>query len=499
MAGRKLNVFLCHASQDKPVVRNLHQRLSAEGWIDPWLDEEKLLPGQDWDMEIELALADSDAVVVYLSNTSVNKEGYVQREINAVLSKALEKPEGAIFVIPVRLDDCEVPRRLRKWQHVDYFPQENHGTAFQRLRGSLAVRAGKLQIPTDKSLDEHDRGREKLLEPAHGNGDKEAQEIGSRLGASALKEIIRADYAGERGKLTADLLKTERQQAAFCALSQLTDADAVEFLQALTPDGLEFVPAGEFPMGSTRFENESPLTNVRVNSFYIARYLVTNGEFRVFMLDGGYSRREFWTRAGWAWVQTNHRGSPWRWNSQCWQYKARHPVEWLSWYEAAAYVRWMAVRTGGLYRLPTEAEWEKAASWDAETQTKREYPWGNDFEPRLCNLNNPHGTRPVGAFSPTGDSPYDAADMVGQVWQWTSSLRWPYPYNPEDGREDPEALGERVFRGGCWANSDPGFVRCASRYVESNPTWPDMNTNGEYEGPCGLRLVLGVSASVERR
>ena len=103
---RKLRVFLCHSSNDKPAVRELYGRLKAEGWIDPWLDEEKLLPGQDWDLEIEKAVEASDAVIVFLSNNSVSKEGYVQRELRFVLRIADFKPEGTVFVIPMRLEDC---------------------------------------------------------------------------------------------------------------------------------------------------------------------------------------------------------------------------------------------------------------------------------------------------------------------------------------------------------------------------------------------------------
>ena len=132
---RKLRVFLCHSSQDKPIVRELYQRLNAEGWIDPWLDEEKLLPGQDWDMEIEKAVEAADAVIVCLSNNSVTKEGYIQKELRKVLDVADEKPEGTIFIIPVRLDDCPVPRRLKKWQYVDYFPDSrNADNVIQRYR-----------------------------------------------------------------------------------------------------------------------------------------------------------------------------------------------------------------------------------------------------------------------------------------------------------------------------------------------------------------------------
>jgi len=141
---RKLRVFLCHASQDKPVVRELYQRLNAEGWIDPWLDEEQLLPGQDWNMEIEKAVEAANAVIVCLSNNSVSKEGYVQREMKFVLDIALEKPEGTIFVIPLRLDDCQVPRRLRGWQYVDYFPAEQQERAYPRLVQSLRFRFDQL-------------------------------------------------------------------------------------------------------------------------------------------------------------------------------------------------------------------------------------------------------------------------------------------------------------------------------------------------------------------
>ena len=143
---RKLHVFLCHASQDKPVVRELHQRLLAEDWIDPWLDEDRLLPGQDWNLEIEKAVESSDAVIVCVSSTSIAKEGYIQKELRKVLNIALEKLEGAIFVLPVRLDDCELPRQLRDRQALNYFPESNRAAAFDRLKASLKIRKDGLGI-----------------------------------------------------------------------------------------------------------------------------------------------------------------------------------------------------------------------------------------------------------------------------------------------------------------------------------------------------------------
>lgn len=143
---RKLRVFFCYASQDKPAVRELYQRLAAEPWIDPWLDEEKLLPGQDWNLEIEKAVEASDAVIVCVSSTSIAKEGYVQKELRRVLNIALEKLEGAIFVLPVRLDDCPIPRQLRDKQVLDYFPVSTQSAAYDKLRTALSIRKDSLGI-----------------------------------------------------------------------------------------------------------------------------------------------------------------------------------------------------------------------------------------------------------------------------------------------------------------------------------------------------------------
>ena len=104
--NRPLRVFLCHSSNDKPAVRELYQQLRAEPWIQPWLDEEELYPGADWNLEIEKAVEASDAILVCLTNGSITKEGYVQRELRVVLDFADYKPEGTLYIIPVRLEEC---------------------------------------------------------------------------------------------------------------------------------------------------------------------------------------------------------------------------------------------------------------------------------------------------------------------------------------------------------------------------------------------------------
>lgn len=145
-ATPKLRVFLCHSSNDKLIVRDLYRRLDAEGWIDAWLDEVKLYPGQDWNFEIEKAVEAADVILVCLTNNSVNKEGYIQRELRIVLDLADYKPEGTLFIIPVRLEECEPPRRLRTWHYADYFPEEERNRSYKRLLDSLRMRAKRLGI-----------------------------------------------------------------------------------------------------------------------------------------------------------------------------------------------------------------------------------------------------------------------------------------------------------------------------------------------------------------
>ena len=113
--SRKLMVFLCHASQDKPVVQELYQRLLVEGWIDPWLDKEKLLIGEDFDLEIEKAIEDADAVIVFISSNAVKKTGYIQKELRLIYNATMYRPEGELFAIPLRLEDCNPPQRFKLW------------------------------------------------------------------------------------------------------------------------------------------------------------------------------------------------------------------------------------------------------------------------------------------------------------------------------------------------------------------------------------------------
>jgi hypothetical protein len=128
-----LRVFLCHSSEDKPTVRDLCKRLQTEAF-QPWLDERDILPARHWDEEIKEALAQSDAIVICLSKLFVRKEGFVQRELRYALERAEEKPDDAIFLIPVRLEQCDIPQKLRGLQYIDLFAPDGYTKLTSALR-----------------------------------------------------------------------------------------------------------------------------------------------------------------------------------------------------------------------------------------------------------------------------------------------------------------------------------------------------------------------------
>lgn len=130
-----VKVFLCHASEDKTQVGEIYRKLKDHGYR-PWLDSEDLIGAQDWDAEIQKAVRASDVVAVCLSDSSIMKTGYVQKEIRVALDAADYHPDGQMFILPLRLSDCDIPDRLKKWHAVNFF--EPNG--FERLERSLLKR-----------------------------------------------------------------------------------------------------------------------------------------------------------------------------------------------------------------------------------------------------------------------------------------------------------------------------------------------------------------------
>jgi len=230
----------------------------------------------------------------------------------------------------------------------------------------------------------------------------------------------------------------------------------------LRKDGLpeidwEVIPAGPFVMGPDRFSKTEEI-EVDVGAFRIARWPVTNVQYEVFVSDGGYTSkwRRCWTQAGWKWKGERRR--PKDEGASEALLLPNHPRVVVTWYEAWAFSRWLAEKLGFEVRLPSEAEWEKAA----RGCDGRVYPWGEDFDATRCNvLDTGIGTTSaVGAF-PSGSSPYGVLDMSGNVWEWCATT-WRKTYE-EPAVEDPEGTASRVARGGSFGIGQV-FARCAFRH-----------------------------------
>src|SRR5215475_12850148 len=167
-------IFLCHATEDKAQVREVYHRLRAIDGFEPWLDEEDLLPGQEWAREIPRALQTSDFILIFLSRSSVAKRGYVQREMKLALDAWQEVPEGAIHTIPVRIDQCEVPESFRRYHWSNLFEPNRFDRIVRAILAELAQRLKTAppltpQSSTSTRLAQAPTTTETALEPSFTN------------------------------------------------------------------------------------------------------------------------------------------------------------------------------------------------------------------------------------------------------------------------------------------------------------------------------------------
>jgi len=218
-------------------------------------------------------------------------------------------------------------------------------------------------------------------------------------------------------------------------------------------DNMVLVKGGKFMRGSREDDaddDEKPQREIYLDDFMIGKYPVANEEFKKFIDDGGYGkgRKNMWSEEGWQWREENKIYEPKYWHDRKWN-ALNFPVVGISWYEAEAYANWLSERTGYRYRLPTEAEWEKAARGSDGFK----YPWGEDFDKNLCNsyVSGLNRTSPVGIF-PKGKSHYGCFDMAGNVWEWCSDSYDDnyYADSPDRNPRGPSSGADRVGRGGGW-------------------------------------------------
>jgi formylglycine-generating enzyme required for sulfatase activity len=248
------------------------------------------------------------------------------------------------------------------------------------------------------------------------------------------------------------------------------------------PGEMVFVPAGNFTMGSTVRTDEQPVHTVYLNAFYIDKYEVTNAQFKQFIDAGGYTTQAYWSTAGWSTRTSNGWTLPYYWTAGTYHSGPawpNFPVVGVSWYEAEAYANFAGKR------LPTEAEWEKAA----RGTDQRSYPWGEDIDGSRANYTgsgDPYESSgystPVGFYdgrlhpSPlfqttNSPSPYGAYDMAGNVLEWVADWYQSnyYSVSPSSNPPGPLTGSYRVLRGGGWINSLTDNLRSACRGIIGPP------------------------------
>ncbi|MBX0331519.1 SUMF1/EgtB/PvdO family nonheme iron enzyme, partial [Oscillochloris sp. ZM17-4] len=228
------------------------------------------------------------------------------------------------------------------------------------------------------------------------------------------------------------------------------------------PPPMVKIQGGSFVIG----ESNDAINTVVIESFELARYPVTNAQFKDFIDAGGYDPSAPWWAIGGDWLREEGVAAPRYWDDARFGIaRPNHPVVGVSWYEATAFCGWLTdhhLNDGHIYRLPSEAEWEYAA----RGSERRMYAWGDAVpDDERANFNQQYnGTSAVGCF-PAGATPGTGLlDMTGNVWEWTRSKFQPYPYDPNDGREDFGNLTRKSFtyRGGAWFNQ-PIHLRAANR------------------------------------
>ena len=453
-----IQIFLAHANEDKPEVIKLYERLKKAGY-QPWLDKKNLLPGQNWRTAISTAIKESQLFIACLSQRSIAKQGFVQREFKMALGQYANRPANSIYLIPLRLNDCQIPDlrqeeygvNLRDLHWLDYWEADG----FELLERTIAFEFGPFaakpeppKVPTFS------------FETVFVN----------RRGEQIRRQAGQAEYFRE-------------------ALGDGVGLDMVK------------IPGGTFLMGTEDeeierlckkhdlewFRCEAPQHEVRIPEFYMGRYPVTQAQWRAVA-----SRTELK-------VERDLKRDPANFKDR--NDSNNRPVERITWYDAVEFCQRLSKLSGKTYRLPSEAEWEYAC----RAGTRTPFHFGETITTDLANYRGtdweykgkprpgiyaeePRGkhreqTTAVGSLPSNSFGLYD---MHGNVWEWCADkLDANYQGAPADGSpwENENDNDYRMLRGGSYFDM-PAYCRSAYRFGFV----PDIDSNN-----VGFRLVCAFS------
>ncbi len=426
MKKSEIQIFLAHASEDKPAVLALYDRLKQAGYK-PWLDKKDLIPGQIWRDEIPKAIKASQIFLACLSAKSANKQGYIQRELRIALDTLGEMLPGTIFFIPMRLEECEIP--------------------------DLRLAEVSLNLQDIHRLDYWEEDGFEQLERAITHQFNPEPEEPKQLLSVFNFQIVGVNAKGEQ-------IKKESKQSQYFS-EDLGDGITLEMVA---------IPGGTFLMGTEDeeierlvkkfnwdgFRSERPQHRVTVSSFYMGRYPITQAQWKAI--------------AATAKIDIDLETNPSKFKGD------ELPVERVNWYQATEFCKRLSRETKREYRLPSEAEWEYAC----RAGTTTPFYFGETITGELANYrasetyaDEPNGeyrneTTPVGQFPPNAFGLYD---MHGNVWEWCADT-WHDNYDgaPTDGSVWTENGNDNhsSLRGGSWC-SNPDVCRSALRLCSDRP------------------------------
>ena len=432
MKKSEIQIFLAHASEDKPAVLALHERLKQAGYK-PWLDEKDLIPGQNWRSVIPKAIADSQLFIACLSQRSIAKQGFVQREFKMALNQYADRPPNSIYLIPLRLDECDIPD-LR---------QEEYGLNLRDLHW--------LDYWEEDGFEQLERAITHQFNP-------EPEEPKKTVIVTPPLSVFNFEIVGVNAK--GEQIKKESKQSQYFR-EDLGNGITLEMVA---------IPGGTFLMGTEdeeikrlvkkfnwdEFRRERPQHQVTVPPFFMGKYPITQAQWKAIA-----SRTDLKVKQDLDFNPAYFKDRP---DSD------RRPVEQVNWYDAIEFCARLSKLTVREYRLPSEAEWEYAC----RAGTTTPFYFGETITGELANYNasntyagEPNGeyrqqTTPVGQFPPNAFGLYD---MHGNVWEWCADT-WHDNYDgaPTDGSVWTENGDDNrsLPRGGSWF-SDPLLCRSAFR------------------------------------
>ncbi|MFM6324973.1 MAG: SUMF1/EgtB/PvdO family nonheme iron enzyme [Microcystis panniformis] len=452
MKKSEIQIFLAHASEDKPAVLALHERLKQAGYK-PWLDKKDLIPGQIWRDEIPKAIKASQIFLACLSAKSANKQGYIQRELRIALDTLGQMLLGTIFFIPMRLEECEIPDlrlaevglNLRDLHWLDYWEEDG----FEQLERAITYQF--------------------KLEP------EEPKQLLSVFNF----EVVGVNAKGEQ-------IRKESKQSQYFR-EDLGKGITLEMVA---------IPGGTFLMGTEDeeierlvkkfnwegFRRERPQHEVTVPPFFMGKYPITQAQWKAIA-----SRTDLKVKQDLDLKPAYFKYRP---------HSDRRPVEQVSWYDAVEFcARLSKLKEGREYRLPSEAEWEYAC----RAGTTTPFYFGETITGELANYNASktyageakgeyrQQTTPVGQFPPNAFGLYD---MHGNVWEWCADT-WHNNYDgaPTDGSVwiENDNDNRSPLRGGSWFFNPNN---CRSAYRNNLSRRVSFNYNYGFRVVCGAGRTL---------